>query len=166
MKKIIISFLLINSLLLIAQGKELRTFPDLQNKLDIRFPIEHFKNMKGQNYSPEYLKGKPTFINFWSTTCAPCLKEIPILNKLKESLGDKVNFIGITYDNKEKVDKFLQTHSYSFQQITDAGPQLKTFFVIQRYPVSFIIDKNGNTKEIIGIIDEQKLSLIEKLLSQ
>lgn len=166
MKKAATLFLLIINLYSIAQNKSLRTFPDLENRLDTHFPIENFKDQKGENYSADYLKGRTTLINLWFTICEPCLKEIPTLNKLKKSVGSKVNFIGITPDSEEKVNQFLLKHEFDFQQITGADQQLKKLFVVQRYPTTFIIDKNGIIKEIIGIVTEEKLDSIEKTINE
>lgn len=154
--KFISFFLIFSNFLLTAQQKTFWVQPDLENKIDKHFPIENYKNQENKNFNPDDLKGKTTLINFWSTTCEPCIKELPYLNKLKETLGDKVNFIAITYDSKEKVDKFLEKHEFNFQHITDSGKELKSYFPILRNPRTFIVDKNGNIKEITGIVDENK----------
>ncbi len=158
--------LMIISLSLVAQQRQFQIQPDLENKIGTHFPIEKYKNPEGKNFNAENLKGKTTFINFWSTTCEPCLKELPYLNKLKETSGAKANFIAITYDNKEKVDKFLAKHNFNFQHITDSGQELKSYFPILRNPLNFIIDKNGNVKEITGIVDETKFDTIVKILNE
>ncbi|WP_157844717.1 peroxiredoxin family protein [Chryseobacterium sp. Leaf405] len=164
--KTITLFLMIISFSLVAQQKKFWTFPDLENKIGKHFPIENYKDQDGKNFSPNALKGKMTLINFWSTTCEPCIKELPYLNKLKESLGNKANFIAITYDNKEKVDKFISTQEFNFQHITNSSEELKSYFSLLRNSMTFIIDKNGNIKEITGTVDETKLDTIVKILSE
>ena len=47
------------------------------------FPSFDLKTVLGENFKSEQLKGKPTMINFWFTRCAPCIDEMPILNKIK-----------------------------------------------------------------------------------
>lgn len=163
--KVILLLILFN-LSLSAQKREFFTFPDLENKIGTHFPIENYEKQNGENFRSEYLKGKTTLINFWSTTCEPCLKELPYLNKLKEMLGDRANFIAITFDSKEKVDKFLAKREFNYQHITNSGGQLKSYFPVLRNPMSFITDKNGNIIEITGIIDENKLDTIIKILNE
>lgn len=158
--------LILFSLSLTAQQRQFFTQPDLESKIGTHFPIENYKKQDDQNYNPEYLKGKTTLVNFWSTTCEPCIKELPYLNKLKETLGSKANFIAITFDNKEKVDKFLSKNEFKYQHITNSLDQLKSYFPILRNPMTFIIDKNGNIKEITGIIDETKFEVIDKILNE
>ena len=58
------------------------------------------------SFSSDQLIGKPTMINFWFTRCAPCIDEMPVLNKIKEKYKDDFNFIAITYEKKEDVEKY------------------------------------------------------------
>jgi thiol-disulfide isomerase/thioredoxin len=164
--KTITLFLLIINLSLSAQQRQFFTQPDLENKIGKHFPIENYKNREGSNFNVDDLKGKMSFINFWSTTCEPCITELPYLNKLKENLGSKVNFIAITQDNKDKVEKFLAKREFNFLHITDSGQELKSYFPILRNPMTFIVDKNGNIKEITGIIDETKFDAIMGILKE
>ncbi|MET3038397.1 TlpA disulfide reductase family protein [Chryseobacterium sp. NRRL B-14859] len=164
--KTIISLILFScSIVLTAQKQHFKTFPDMENKLETHFPIEIFKDKNGEKYPIGYLEGKTTFINLWSTTCAPCLEELPILNQLKKSLPE-VHFIGITYDTAEKVNSFLSKHDFNFDQISDAGQQLKSYLTIQRFPMSFIIGKDGNIKTITGVITEEKVNFIKEMLKE
>ncbi|MCS3871221.1 thiol-disulfide isomerase/thioredoxin [Chryseobacterium ginsenosidimutans] len=158
--KTITLFLLIINLSLTAQQRQFFTQPDLENKIGKHFPIENYKNQENSNFNVDDLKGKMSFINFWSTTCEPCITELPYLNKMKETLGNKANFIAITQDNKDKVEKFLAKREFNFLHITDSGQELKSYFPILRNPMTFIVDKNGNIQEITGIIDETKLDAI------
>lgn len=164
--KTITLLLLISFLTIPAQQRALGTHPDLENKIVKHFPIEDYKNKKGRNFTADDLKGKNTLINFWPTTSEPCLEELPYLNTLQETLGDNVNFIEITYDNKEKVTGFVEKRQFNFLHITDSGSQLKSYFPVVRNPMTFILDKNGTVKEITGVIDKTKADAILKLLNE
>lgn len=165
MKKFLILFLLSCNFFLIAQTSQFRTFPDMEKKLGTHFPIEDYKDKDGKNFDSNYLKGKNTLINLWFTNCSPCITEIPILNKLKEAVPN-ANFIAITHDPLDKVNNFLLKRNYTFFQITDAGKQLQSYLMVQRFPMSFILDKEGNIREITGLVNEDKLETIKKLLSE
>ena len=53
--------------------------------------------------------GKALVINFWATWCAPCRREIPMLNALAgEYRGQGVEFIGIAVDFRDDVLDYLQ----------------------------------------------------------
>jgi peroxiredoxin len=64
------------------------------------------------------------------------------------------------------VEKFLAKREFNFLHITDSGQELKSYFPILRNPLTFIVDKNGNIKEITGIIDETKLDMVIKMLNE
>jgi thiol-disulfide isomerase/thioredoxin len=49
-------------------------------------------------------KGQPLMVNFWATWCAPCRKEIPLLNDLrKQRSAQRLEIIGIAVDFREDV---------------------------------------------------------------
>jgi thiol-disulfide isomerase/thioredoxin len=54
--------------------------------------------------------GKPLVINFWATWCAPCRREIPMLNALTQEVSTEgIEVIGIAIDFREEVLKFLES---------------------------------------------------------
>lgn len=54
--------------------------------------------------------GKALVINFWATWCAPCRREIPMLNALaRETSAQGVEVIGIAIDFRDEVLKYLET---------------------------------------------------------
>ncbi len=159
MRKLTVCILMISAVSISAQENMVSTFPDMKSKLDTHFPIEHFKDQNGKPYPVSYLEGKTSLINFWSSTCVPCIEELPVLDKLQQSLPYS-NFIGITYDDAQRVQAFILKHPYYFEQITNAGKELKEYLTVQRFPMSLIIGKDGKVKEVIGIVTEEKMQLI------
>ena len=119
---------------------------DFKNK---EFPKFDLNTLTDKNYNSEKLIGKPTMINFWFTRCAPCIDEMPVLNKIKEKYKDDFNFIAITYEKKEDVEKFLKKHPFNFEHLVDA----KNFtdqLGIQAYPMNLFLDKKGVLKYVKG----------------
>jgi thiol-disulfide isomerase/thioredoxin len=54
--------------------------------------------------------GKPQVINFWATWCAPCRREIPMLNALaKDRAWQDIALIGIAIDFREDVLEYLES---------------------------------------------------------
>ncbi len=59
--------------------------------------------------------GRPMLVNYWATWCAPCRREIPLLNELRaEHSGQKLEVIGIAVDFREDVLKYAQETTISY----------------------------------------------------
>ena len=53
--------------------------------------------------------GRPLMVNFWATWCAPCRREIPLLNKIRaERKAQNAEIVGIAVDFRDDVLKFVQ----------------------------------------------------------
>jgi thiol-disulfide isomerase/thioredoxin len=116
---------------------------------DKEFPIQDAMTLEGKKLSIDDLKGKPTLINLWFTSCAPCIEEMPVLNRMKEKYGDKFNFLAITHESKSLVDKFLKIKDFKFTHIVDSK-KLTTDLGFKSMPVNLFLDKNGVLKRVEG----------------
>jgi thiol-disulfide isomerase/thioredoxin len=122
---------------------------------DKAFPKFDLNTLTGENFDLENLKGKPTMINFWFTRCAPCIDEMPILNKIKEKYKDDFNFIAITYEKEEAVKKFLNKHPFNFEHLINAE-NFTNQLGISAYPMNLFLDKNGILKYVKGGIPYER----------
>jgi thiol-disulfide isomerase/thioredoxin len=53
--------------------------------------------------------GGPLMVNFWATWCAPCRREIPLLNKVRAArAAQKVEIVGVAVDFREDVLKYVK----------------------------------------------------------
>jgi thiol-disulfide isomerase/thioredoxin len=66
-------------------------------------------DMTGQMRSIEEFTGQPLLINFWATWCAPCLREMPMLETVwqERNKGNSLQIVGIAIDRAEEVDLYL-----------------------------------------------------------
>lgn len=60
--------------------------------------------------------GKSLIINFWATWCAPCRREMPLLQDLQDRQdgGDGLQIIGIAMDNLRDVKKFVAQNNITY----------------------------------------------------
>ncbi|MFL1897456.1 TlpA family protein disulfide reductase [Aquimarina sp. 2-A2] len=130
-----------------------------QNKLFNYGPLSEFKNKEFPKFNLntltygkidlEKLKGKPTLINFWYMKCAPCIEEMPVLNKIKEKYKNDCNFVAITYEKKEDVAKFLKKYTFNFKHLIDSKGFIDELGV-KEYPMNLFLDKNGILRYVKG----------------
>ena len=113
-----------------------------QNYIGKELPFNVVKSLEGNLINIKENNGKPTFVNLWFTSCPPCIKEMPELNEMQKKYIDKVNFISVTFEKKEKVEKFLQKNKFSFTHAVDAREQIDMIGT-SAYPISFFIGKDN-----------------------
>ncbi len=99
----------------------------------------------GERIKTSDLLGKPTLINFWFSTCPPCIDEIPGFNDLVKKYGEKsMNFISIARNSKSEIEKFLHDNPWDFKHISNDSNIIDSLFKIQfGYPTTFLLDKKG-----------------------
>jgi len=68
------------------------------------------KDPGGKSLDLSTLKGKPFILNLWATWCAPCIAELPTLDKLEQSGSIKVLAVSQDISGPEKVAPFLKSH--------------------------------------------------------
>ncbi len=117
-----------------------------------KFPSFTGKDLDGNDVNSDELfsKNKVTVMNFWFTTCKPCVGELGDLEKLNQELAKK----GVTYKN------------IWFKSDSEAGKFTSNLF---SFPTTYVIDQNGNIvgEPIVGAISsaEQRAAL-NKLIDQ
>jgi len=72
-------------------------------------PALQLADMAGKRQSLRGTDGRPRLYNFWATWCAPCRKEIPLLNTLESRYkADRLEVVGIAIDFHDAVATFLK----------------------------------------------------------
>ncbi|MBC5774805.1 TlpA family protein disulfide reductase [Pontibacter sp. KCTC 32443] len=96
------------------------------------------------------LKGKVVVLNFWSTTCKPCIEEMPALNELVRFYKDaNVIFLSLAPENAETLEKFFVRFPFDYTPAADAEKVKSEIFKLQTIvPYSVIIDKEGKIKKM------------------
>jgi thiol-disulfide isomerase/thioredoxin len=65
-------------------------------------------DLRGNERSISEWSGRPLIINFWATWCAPCRREMPLLQTLhQERKEDRLEVIGIAIDRLDEVEAFV-----------------------------------------------------------
>ena len=106
-----------------------------------------FKDILGNTYTPEDIKGKVVVINFWFMSCAPCIEEMPELNKLVEEYenNNDVLFLALTLDEKgSMLNKFLETNVFNYNIVPDSKDYIMKKLQVPSFPTHIVLDKNSN----------------------
>ena len=134
-----------------------------------KFPSFTGKDLDGNEVkSDELFSGNAvTVVNFWFTTCGPCVGELGDLEKLNKELGEKGGeLIGInafTLDGDKKsiseAKEVLDKNGASYRNVyfdsdSDAGKFTEGVYA---YPTTYVVDRNGNIvgNPIVGAISNK-----------
>ena len=146
-----------------------------------KFPAFEGKDLDGNTVkSDELFSGNAvTVVNFWFTTCNPCVGELAELDALNEELAEKGgSLIGVntfTLDGDEaaisEAKDVLAKKGATYQNVYfdsdgEAGKFTANIFA---YPTTYVIDRNGNIvgEPIVGAITEKKQAeTLQKLIEQ
>ncbi len=111
----------------------------------------------GKQMTLDDFRGKAVLVNFWATWCAPCLKELPSLDKLEQAFGSgKFSVVAIAADPRgpEVARQFLDRLNIEHLELY-ADPDLRFAFAIggaDILPVSILYDAEG--QEIGRLVGE------------
>ena len=119
-------------------------------------PDFEFKDILGNTYTPEDIKGKVVVINFWFMSCAPCIEEMPELNKLVEEYenNNDVLFLALTLDEKgSMLNKFLETNVFNYNIVPDSKDYIMKKLQVPAFPTHIVLNKNSNVMLIFAWLD-------------
>ena len=113
-----------------------------QNISDLKF-----KDDEGREISFSDFQEKVLLVNFWATWCAPCIKEMPSLDRLKSKFEKNFDVIAISLDRdgKKKVtDFFNENKIINLEKFFDINNSLAKEINLIGLPTSFFINKKGD----------------------
>jgi thiol-disulfide isomerase/thioredoxin len=113
-----------------------------QNISDLKF-----KDNEGKEISFSDFQDKVLLVNFWATWCAPCIKEMPSLDRLKKKINKNFDVIAISVDRDgvKKVKNFFNEHKITnLGKYFDIKNSLAKEMNLIGLPTSFFINKKGD----------------------
>ena len=163
----------------VPAGSDMTTPPDDGSMQ--KFPAFEGKDLDGNTVkSGELFSGNTvTVVNFWFTTCNPCVGELAELDALNKKLAEKGgSLIGVntfTLDGDEaaisEAKDVLAKKGATYQNVYfdsdgEAGKFTTNIFA---YPTTYVVDRSGNIvgEPIVGAITEKKQAeTLQKLIEQ
>lgn len=135
-------------------------------------PPVSYTLLDGERGSIEALRGKVVLVNFWATSCATCVAEMPEIAATHgrfQARGFETLAVAMRHDAPARVAHFAQTRQLPFGvAIDNTGDIAKQFGDVQLTPTTFLIDRRGRiVKRYVGTPDFAALHvLVEELLAQ
>ncbi len=117
-------------------------------------PSEAFQALHGPEVTLDDFRGQVVLVNFWATWCAPCVREMPSLERLHTALEDEgFAVLAISQDRggSSVVAPFLgRLDLQRLPVYLDPKGKLARIFALKGLPTSFVIDRNGQV--VAGLV--------------
>jgi len=134
-------------------------------------PAVSFRTLNGEQIALESLRGKVVMVNFWATSCATCVQEMPEMVETYKKYSDRgLEFIAVamSYDPPNYVLNYAESRQLPFKVALDSdGQAAKSFGDVKLTPTTFVIGKDGTIlKRYVGIPEFASMhQLLEKALA-
>jgi len=130
----------------------------------------HFTALDGREVDLAKLTGKVVLVEFWSTTCGPCIAEMPTVKAVYEKFHDRgFEVVAVSLDDKEiALRRFIKEKKLPWPQHFDGKGWENQFAVrygIFSIPTMWLVDKRGNLRynnarfdlerSVTSLLDEQ-----------
>jgi len=135
-------------------------------------PDVSFGTLQGETLTTASLRGKVVLVNFWSTSCATCIKEMPQLaetHRKYHARGFETVAVAMSYDPPSHVLHYAERSALPFKVALDLrGEVARRFGDVRETPTTFLLDRRGNiVKRYRGEPDFAELhGLLERALAE
>ncbi len=110
-------------------------------------PLEAFVDLAGNRVRLSDFEGRVVLLNFWATWCAPCVREMPSLDRLQAALGERdLSVVAVSIDRKgaQVIRPFAKRLGLARLGLYhDPTGALFQAFGVTGLPASFVIDRDG-----------------------
>ncbi len=117
---------------------------DDEDQVDASYDLKLIDS-EGQTLDLEELKGKAIFMNIWATWCAPCVAEMPNINKLYGNVGSNENIVFLMISEDKTMDRaknWIDKKGFDFPIYKLASP-LPEVYETGVVPSTFVISPEG-----------------------
>lgn len=100
--------------------------------------------------------GRIVLVNFWATWCAPCVAEMPSLERLRRRMSPAVlQIVGVNFqENAARIEPFVQRLGLGFPIVRDHDGALRKAWQVNVFPSTFVVGPEGRVAFVVtGEID-------------
>lgn len=103
-----------------------------------------FTTFDGEVVQLSSLQGSPLLVNFFASTCVPCIKEMPALEEVHQAVGDQITFLGLAMqDRPEDALDLVDRTGVTYRTGQDKDASVITALGGTVLPTTVLLDADG-----------------------
>jgi len=123
--------------------------------------------LDGSSLGLEQLAGKPAVVVFWASWCGPCMAEVPHLQALTRTYGDRVGLLGVNMaEDPRLVQETVSARGLSWPIALDLDKSLANRFRVRSIPLVLVLDATGRIRYRGNGLPSQPTVLLDGLLGE
>ncbi len=116
-----------------------------------------FADLQGRDQALSAYVGRPVLMNFWASWCAPCVREMPLLETLHQRHPD-LALLGLAIDTQANVERFLKKVRVSYPLLLTGTQGIPLMRELGNkgggLPFTLLFDRRGRVADsIVGELD-------------
>ena len=128
-------------------------------------PDFELQDSQGVKRKLSYWAGRPLVVNYWATWCPPCVREIPLLRKLRaDRAKSKLEVVGIAVDFREDVLAFAKREKLDYPLLIgeeDGLAAVEAVGMTPAFPFTLFADSQHRIVALkVGELHQAELDLI------
>ena len=136
--------------------------------------VEDFRQIQitavsgGTHALPELLGKRPALISFWAPWCEPCIKELPELEQLANTVGPcGATVLGVAVgESPGSIAKFMRARQLSYPQFTDEQFRLADALGQRRVPATIVLDGDQQIVYVGSALDGRATGALASALGE
>lgn len=129
------------AVLKLESAKSSAPIPKSKLAKGVFFPAFKLAATDGSMVDNEALRGRYTLVSFYFADCAPCIKEVPMLNAFAQRNKD-YGTLAVTFDSDDEAKKVAQRTGFGWRTLANAK-ELIDQAGVNAYPTFALLDQEG-----------------------
>ena len=116
-----------------------------QPAADGDLPATVFDCFGGGSLDLSRAPGVPTVVNLWASWCGPCREEMPLVQQLADTAGDRVRVLGVaSLDGVEQASSFAEDADVTFPSAFDGDGEVMSAIGVNTLPHTVFLTAEGS----------------------
>lgn len=108
------------------------------------------EKLDGRNYRLSQQKGRIVVLDFWATWCGPCLKTMPLIDRVVEEYAEQgVELLAVNLEEQPRqIESMLERHDLSMEVGLDRDGVVAAKYEVTAIPQTVVIDQAGRVARL------------------